>query len=136
MIFVDSGAWYAIFIQTDPDHEAAFGWYSINDSPLFTTDYVIDETLTLFRARGQISKALEVGAMFFAGELAEIHFLTPAEIEDSWEVFRRFGDKRWSFTDCTSKAVMESLGIATAFSFDRHFHQFGTITVVPPETAD
>jgi hypothetical protein len=26
----------------------------------------------------------------------------------------------------------EALGITTAFAFDHHFRQFGTVTVVPP----
>ena len=50
----------------------------------------------------------------------------------AWEVFRRFSDKRWSFTDCTSKVVMDRLGIAgPCLAFDQHFRQFGSIQVVP-----
>ena len=44
---------------------------------------------------------------------------------------RRFRDKNWSFTDCTSRMVMEKLAIGTAFAFDQHFRQFGTVSVVP-----
>jgi len=46
-------------------------------------------------------------------------------------LFRDYADKRWSFTDCTSKVVMERLGIRTAFAFDHHFKQFGDVKVVP-----
>jgi predicted nucleic acid-binding protein len=132
MILVDTGAWFARFIPSDPDHAAAIAWLADNDEPLITTDYVIDETLTLMRARGQRRRAVEAGVLFFAGELAEIHYLTAVEIAAAWEVFRGFADKDWSFTDCTSKVVLEALGITTAFSFDQHFRQFGTVTVVPP----
>ncbi len=45
-------------------------------------------------------------------------------------VFRRYQDKQWSFTDCTSKVLIERLGIAEAFAFDHHFEQFGTVTRV------
>jgi predicted nucleic acid-binding protein len=45
-------------------------------------------------------------------------------------VFQRFHDKEWSFTDCTSRVVMQRLGIQRAFAFDDHFRQFGTVTVV------
>ena len=31
---------------TDPDHQTAYDWMAANRSPLVTTDYVIDETLT------------------------------------------------------------------------------------------
>jgi predicted nucleic acid-binding protein len=49
------------------------------------------------------------------------------EIEHAaWEVFERFNqDKEWSFTDCTSKVVMENLGIQHVFAFDHHFDQMG-----------
>ena len=131
MIIVDTGGWFAGFIPSDPDHAAAAAWMAANRTPLLTTDYIIDETLTLMRARSQNRKAIEFGTLVFAGRLATVHYLTPTEIATAWDVFHRFADKEWSFTDCTSKVVMESLGIATAFSFDQHFHQFGTITVVP-----
>ena len=32
----------------------------------------------------------------------------------AWETFEQFDDKNWSFTDCTSKVVMEQLGIKIA----------------------
>jgi len=46
----------------------------------------------------------------------------------AWEVFEKFNkDKDWSFTDCTSKVVMERLGIREAFAFDHHFDQMGFV---------
>lgn len=62
MIFVDTGAWYASLVPTDPDHTRAAQWLAKNDLPLLTTDYVIDETLTLLRARGERKRALALGA--------------------------------------------------------------------------
>lgn len=131
MIFVDTGAWFASLIPTDPDHEAAAAWLAANREPLLTTDYIIDETLTLLRVRGQRRRGLEAGARFFAGELAGIHYLTAEQLAAAWNVFRDFDDKDWSFTDCTSKIVIEALGLTTAFSFDQHFRQFGGVIVVP-----
>jgi predicted nucleic acid-binding protein len=131
MIFVDTGAWVARSVPYDLDHAAATAWSAGNREVLLTTDYVVDETLTLFRARGENHRSIQLGTHFFAGRVAIIHYLSPPEIEAAWQVFRRFTDKKWSFTDCTSKVVMESLGITTAFSFDQHFRQFGSITVVP-----
>lgn len=131
MTFVDSGAWLAYLVPADPDHSAAAGWMAANWDPLLTTDYVIDETLTLLRARGERAKAVLFGTAIFGGGPATVHSISTADIANAWDIFCRFADKDWSFTDCTSKAVIDSLGIATAFSFDRHFHQFGTVTVVP-----
>jgi predicted nucleic acid-binding protein len=131
MIFVDTGAWYASLVPTDPDHAKAARWLSINRSPLLTTDYVIDETLTLLRVRGERKRALLVGARFFSGDLAEIHKITAADLTLAWETFQQFDDKGWSFTDCSSRAVMQQLGLTSAFAFDHDFRQFGTIKVVP-----
>ncbi|MEP6669176.1 MAG: twitching motility protein PilT [Chthoniobacter sp.] len=68
---------------------------------------------------------------YFSGEIATLHYLTEADILEAWRVFGRFSDKEWSFTDCTSKVLMERLGITRAFAFDEHFRQFGTLTVFP-----
>jgi predicted nucleic acid-binding protein len=131
MIFVDTGAWYASLVPTDPDHTIAVQWLASNHSPLITTDYVVDETLTLLRARGEKKRALVLGARFFNHAVAEIHKITAADLALAWKIFEQFEDKNWSFTDCTSKVVMERLNIRVAFAFDQHFHQFGSIQVVP-----
>ena len=41
------------------------------------------------------------------------------------EIIGKYTDKRFSFTDATSFAVMERLGLHTAFAFDPHFRQYG-----------
>ena len=131
MIFVDTGAWYASLVPTDPDHTTAAHWLAANRSPILTTDYVVDETLTLLRARGERKRALLLGTRFFNHVLAHIHKITTADLTLAWKVFEQFEDKNWSFTDCTSKVVMEELSIKVAFAFDQHFHQFGTIKFEP-----
>jgi predicted nucleic acid-binding protein len=46
----------------------------------------------------------------------------------AWEIFARFNvAKEWSFTDCTSYAVMKQLGITEVFAFDHHFTQMGFV---------
>lgn len=131
MIFVDTGAWYASLVPTDPDHTRAVQWLAQNHSPLVTTDYVIDETLTLLRARGERTRALALGAKFFGHDLAEIHKVTTGDLALAWKTFEQFDDKNWSFTDCTSKVVIQQRSIGVAFAFDHHFRQFGVIQVVP-----
>jgi predicted nucleic acid-binding protein len=49
------------------------------------------------------------------------------------KTFKDFDDKDWSFTDCTSKVVIEQRRISQAFAFDHHFNQFGTVQVVPTD---
>jgi predicted nucleic acid-binding protein len=130
--FVDTSAWFAVLVPGDQNHHRANAWLKSYSGRLLTTDFVIDETLTMLRSRGQGEEALDWGATIFGpGTLAVVHYLTRADVAAAWDVFRRFADKEWSFTDCSSRAVIESLGIGSAFSFDQHFRQFGTVAVVP-----
>ncbi len=131
MIFVDTGAWYAAFVANDPDHAAAAAWFRKNTEPLFTTDYVLDELLTLLRVRREIPVALKIGPLLLDESLATLEFVLPQDVRQAWVVFQSFRDKEWSFTDCVSRVVMQRRGINEAFAFDDHFRQFGTVTVVP-----
>ena len=56
MIFVDTGAWFAVAVKNDPDHSAAMRWLSANREPLVTTDYVLAETATLIRMNSEDGK--------------------------------------------------------------------------------
>jgi len=131
VIFVDTGAWFAVFVPNDSDHSAADKWLDANTQPLFTTDYIIDELLTLLKVRGEFERALQLGENLLNESISQIEWVSATDVRDAWEVFRRHRDKGWSFTDCVSHAVMRRLGVRTAFSFDDHFHQFGTVSVVP-----
>lgn len=131
MIFVDTGAWYALFVPRDPDHARASAWIADNREPLVTTDYVVDELLTLFKRRRQAGYVHTAGHAIFGGAVGRIEWVTPADVDAAWGTFQTFADKDWSFTDCVSRVVMDRLGIHTAFAFDDHFRQFGTVTVVP-----
>jgi uncharacterized protein len=129
--FVDTSGWYATYVKRDENHAAAVHWWNACPTGLVTTDYVVDETITLMMARGERAMALMFGVALFNSKVATIHYLRPSEIAAGWAIFQRFADKAWSFTDCTSKAFIESQGISHAFSFDHHFRQFGSVSVVP-----
>ncbi len=51
MIFVDTGAWISVFDVGDLYDSAGTSWFTANDETLVTSDYVVDETLTLLWAR-------------------------------------------------------------------------------------
>jgi predicted nucleic acid-binding protein len=133
MVFVDTSAWFAAVVPSDQNHFQAADWLATNSEILITTDYVIDEILTLLRARGERQRANLLGQKFFDGSIAEIYFLTEEDIREAWSIFEQFHDKSWSFTDCSSKVVIDVMNIAQAFAFDHHFNQFGTVRVVPKE---
>ena len=78
-VFVDTGAWFARFVPTDPDHPAAKGWLDRNTSPLITTDYIVDELLTLLKVRGEYQRALKVGPNLFGAAVCDLEWVTPAD---------------------------------------------------------
>ncbi len=173
MIFVDTGGWVGYVSPDDEYHPQAEPWMRSNRQILVTTDYVLDELLTLLKTRGEPARARQLGSLLFGGihivedrtgearvgeagsagaagneatgssgatggdgdgkgnSAVRLYYLTPEDIGAAWQVFRQYEDKEWSFTDCTSKVVIEKLGLTHAFSFDHHFRQFGTVTVVP-----
>lgn len=131
MIFVDTGAWYALATPADPDHESAKGFVASINEPLLTTDFVVDELLTLFVVRGQKSKGVEWRHEVLERGGAPLVRVLDDDFANALQIYEKFADKAWSFTDCTSYVVMQRLGIKEAFSFDRHFQQFGMVTVLP-----
>jgi len=50
-VFVDTDGWYAAIVRKDHDHKAAKQFLANNDFPLMTSDYVMDETVTLLQSR-------------------------------------------------------------------------------------
>ena len=118
MIFVDTGGWYARYVTSDPDHAAAKAWFAHVPDRLVTTDYVIDELLTLLKVRGHADIAYAIGADLIAGSVGQLEYASPPDIERAWIIFSTFRDKDWSFTDCVSRVVIERLGIKTACAFD------------------
>lgn len=131
MILVDTGAWFALSVPTDPDHRAATNFARTNRDVLVTTDYIVDELLTLFRVRREPNRAIAwLDGILLAGRCNFVR-IDPVDFQRAVDVYRAFADKNWSFTDCTSLAVMERLNIDKAFAFDEHFRQFGSIAVLP-----
>ena len=56
MIFVDTGAWFAVAVRNDPDHTTAMRWLATNREPLVTTDYILAKTATLIRMRDKTAR--------------------------------------------------------------------------------
>jgi predicted nucleic acid-binding protein len=131
MIFVDTSAWFAVYSPRDENHVPAVQFLRAIRDELVTTDYVIDETPTLLRVRHENRHALAFGHRLIDSHAAQVIAVDDTDFSASWQMFRAYRDKEWSFTDCTCFVVMERLGITQAFAFDDHFRQSGKLTVVP-----
>jgi uncharacterized protein len=132
VIFVDTSAWFATFARRDPNHESAVAFFSSTPTQLlFTTDYVLAETLTLFKMRGEANRIYQLGRKFLEGRLCRIIWVEKTDVYKAWTVFESHRDKGWSFIDCVSRSVIERMQINETFAFDDHFREFGNVKVVP-----
>jgi predicted nucleic acid-binding protein len=130
-MFVDTGAWYAAYVSSDPNHAAVKPLIDEAATRLITTDFVLAESLNLLRARHEHPRATRLGRDLLAHGPAELVHLTPRDLEQAFIVFSTYLDKAWSFIDCTSYVVMQRLGIREAIALDQHFRQMPGIAVLP-----
>jgi|SRR3990172_5629701 len=129
-VFVDTSAFLAIKNARDARHEEAM---TLKERvlragrPLVTSDYVLDESYTMIRRRAGHRIAVEFGQELRASQVVRVEFLSPEVIEQAWVLFKRFEDKDFSFTDCTSFALMQKLRLREVLAFDGHFSQAGFV---------
>ena len=97
---------------------------------LVTTNFVLDENYTRLRSKIQHSAILRFKDSIRKSRQLSVVRITKTLEDQAWEIFARYDDKDFSFTDCTSFAVMRQLGITTALTFDDHFEQFGFTRVL------
>jgi predicted nucleic acid-binding protein len=90
-----------------------------------TTDYVVDETLTLVRMRLGLDAAETWWRQVDGSQRLQWEFISLARADKARGLFFRYRDKDFSFTDCTSFVVMRELRLREALTTDRHFVQAG-----------
>lgn len=128
LLFVDTAGWMACADGADPAHRNAITardtW--IEEGGLFvTTDYVADETLTLLRLRLGIGAAEAWWQQVDSSSRLRWEYVSAERADKARSLFFRYRDKDFSFTDCTSFAVMRELKLREALTTDRHFIQAG-----------
>jgi predicted nucleic acid-binding protein len=127
-LFVDTSAWLALNDRKDQYHAAAvekFARIRLEQVKLVTSDYVVDESLTLIRMRTFHQAAIAFGDALLKSSVAGLVTISDDVRLAAFELFRKYDDKDVSFTDCTSFALMKRLKLKTAFTFDGHFQQVG-----------
>lgn len=114
----------------DPTHRAAMaardGWLKAG-CVFVTTDYIVDETLTLIRMRLGSAAAEAWWRQVDGSTRVRWETITGARAEKARGLFFRYADKDFSFTDCTSFVVMRELRLQEAFTTDHHFNQMGFV---------
>jgi len=131
-VFFDTGAFLGIFNPRDKFHEdakAIFNDIQANKWTVFTSDYIIDETLTLIKIRSDTAKAIIAGKFILDSVMMNRVNIDQARLEETWKIFQKYDDQDFSFTDCSIIAIMHELGINNIFTFDTRLAQIAGINL-------
>ena len=125
-VFVDTSAFYAFLDADDKNYgPSASTWREImaSDEQVMTTNYVLVETFALLQSR----LGLRALRDFQADVVPVLHveFVTPEIHQLGIAALFRASRRGLSLVDCVSFEVMRESGIKSAFTFDRHFREYG-----------
>lgn len=124
VILVDTSAVFAIIDRTDKNHVTAKGRLKtikkLRLEPLLT-NFIVAEShaLLLTRMGGAIAR------QWLLSNAWRVESVIASDEQKARDLIRSHTDKDFSYTDASSFAVMERLGLDRAFAFDRHFKQYG-----------
>ena len=124
---VDTSAYFALLDTDDANHAQArtiSNRLILESWRLFTTSFVLAETHALLLNR--LSQHI---ATRFLRDMEQspttVVWVTPRDVQRAKAIIYQYDDKDFSLTDATSFAVMERIRLPSAFTFDRHFAQYG-----------
>jgi predicted nucleic acid-binding protein len=127
-IFVDTSGFYALLVKGDEQHVAAgrvLREARRRKRGFVTTDYVLDETATLLKARGFVHLLRRLFETLEQSQVCRIEWTDPDRFQEAQTFFLKHTDQAWSFTDCLSFRVMKQLRLGDALTKDGHFHEAG-----------
>lgn len=129
-VFVDTSALYASINRRDSNHAAAARTLEMLSAAVrgvVTSNLIVAETHGLILRRLGRDKAAD-----WLTRTAYVSVVLQNEDDDDTarDIIARYDDKQFSYTDAVSFAIMDRLGISTAFAFDDDFRQYG-LDVIP-----
>ncbi len=129
-LFLDTSFIIALEDADDQNHKKAVGfWNSFKKHPrkLITTTYVFDETGTFLKKRINYDKAAEVGNILLHSPSVEMVHISDTDFHKGWEIFTKYRDKGYSFTDCISFLII----ITSDFSRLTNIFPFNLLPIWP-----
>ena len=132
-LFVDTSGFYALLVKNDDRHAAASSYLreaKRKQRSFVTSDYILDETATLLKARGHAHLLDAFFQTVLMSKACRLEWTDSARFDDVRAFFLKHLDQDWSFTDCVSFRIMKELRIRDALTKDRHFHEAGFVALL------
>jgi len=127
-LFIDSGGFYALVSPGSETHERAVAIMQAaarERRRAVTTDYIIDETATLLRARGLTQLLAEFFRLAEESQALTLEWTSPDRFAAARQFMLKHLDQEFSFTDCVSFVVMKEFRLTDALATDNHFRIAG-----------
>jgi predicted nucleic acid-binding protein len=132
-VFMDSAGFLALWDAGDEHHLDAVRLQEelVRKRRRFlTTEYVVDETITLLLVRHTHGAAVDFLDTIERTESLRLEWVGPDRFHNAGTLFRKHEDKEWSFTDCVSFTTMRELRVRDAFTTDHQFKQAGFVPLL------
>ena len=130
MIFIDTSAFYALLDGDDAEHSRALRLWEKEppvEGGLVTTNYVVLESMALLQTRlGMPAVRVFRDAVL---PLVRIEWIDEAVHAQAVSALIAADRRGLSMVDLSGFETMRRLGIRSAFTFDRHFRQYGFQTL-------
>ena len=127
---MDTSAWFAFANRKDPNHDKVRDVLRQFPGRLVSSNFIFDETVSLCLYRLGHAAARTAGSVLMDPDTVDLVRITSKDEQAAWTLFCHRSDQRFSFTDCTSFAVMRRLGLSAALALDDDFRAEG-FRVVP-----
>ena len=127
-IFVDTGAFIALANQSDQYHQAArdcLEGLAATGVLFVTSNFVLDEAYTRIRRKAGLKAAVAFGENIRSSRKFKVVTVESSLEQKAWEIFKKYSDHPFSYTDCTSFALLLKKKIKETFAFDQDFKIFG-----------
>jgi predicted nucleic acid-binding protein len=127
--FIDTSYFFARLVQRDQWHSKAKRAAASANLVAVTSSLVVNETASLLQAKGMFSAALTFLRGIRGAPDIRIIYVDPVLQAEAWDLFGKWGQMGANVVDCASFAIMRSLSIRKAFTFDQHFRAAGFETL-------
>ena len=124
IIMVDTSAVYALLDRSDEMHDRAKNCLLIinqNKNRVLLTNFIVAECHALISSRLNH----EIARNWLKNLCWPVERVLEEDEKNAVQIIMSYRDKSYTYTDAVTFAVMNRLGLTTAFAFDNHFKQYG-----------